>query len=291
MKPARQNYRLVQAEAESRFGKFQHMRFEMPIAPDHINQWQSYRVDLSVTPRPLSARARYCDYWEPHRFERMGELYVVPPNASLHFKAMEPLIHEALVCELDPDTVHSWLGDPIEWTQARLEASLDIPNGAMRQILRRLGQEAHRPGPGHAQMVEFLMGQLGIEFGRHITNIENPGPAPGGLSPWRLQLIDDRLRELRAPPSLETLASLCGMSVRQLTRSFRASRGCTIGEYIAQSRVDRAKFLLGRGESSGSTSRLLGFASQASFTTTFRRATGITPRQFQQHLHRIGTAK
>ena len=35
-------------------------------------------------------------------------------------------------------------------------------------------------------------------------------------------------------PSLAELAELCALSVRQLTRGFRASRGCSLGEHIAQ---------------------------------------------------------
>jgi AraC-like DNA-binding protein len=37
------------------------------------------------------------------------------------------------------------------------------------------------------------------------------------------------LHEIRAAPSLAALAMRCGLSIRTLTRSFRKSRGCTIG--------------------------------------------------------------
>lgn len=265
------------------------MRFEMPVAPDYRGSWETYRLDLSVTPRPLSARARYCDHWEPHRFDRVGELYLTPPGANLHFKSMGPLVHEAITCHLDPDIVHDWLGGPIEWTPARLEGTLDIPGNVLRQLLRRLAMEAHDPGVASAHIVEALMGQLVVELGRHFLAMETG--APHGLSPWRLKLIDERLRELSGPPTLDELSRLCDISVRQLTRGFRISRGCTVGDYIAQIRMDQAKHMIGRGDSPGEIARLLGFASQASFATTFRKSVGVTPRQFQQHLHRTNLRK
>ena len=51
------------------------------------------------------------------------------------------------------------------------------------------------------------------------------GPASGGLAPWRLRLIEERLRELRASPSLSELAALCHLSVRQLTQRVTPGNG------------------------------------------------------------------
>ena len=50
-------------------------------------------------------------------------------------------------------------------------------------------------------------------------------PSGGRLAPWRLKVIDDRLRDAHTAPTLTELAALCYLSVRQLTRSFRESRG------------------------------------------------------------------
>jgi AraC family transcriptional regulator len=94
-------------------------------------------------------------------------------------------------------------------------------------------------------------------------------------------MIEERLREVRSPPTLTELAELCGLSIRQLTRGFRASRGCSIGDYIARTRMDNAKRLLGQGESIKSIAFSMGFGSPSGFCYAFRRATGSTPRQFR----------
>jgi AraC family transcriptional regulator len=76
------------------------------------------------------------------------------------------------------------------------------------------------------------------------------------------------------------------LSVRQLTRGFRASRGRSIGDYVAQSRIDHAKRLLATKQSVKAISYSLGFASPSSFSFAFRRATGETPREFRQRAQR-----
>jgi AraC family transcriptional regulator len=75
--------------------------------------------------------------------------------------------------------------------------------------------------------------------------------------------------------------------VRQLTRGFRANRGRSIGDHVAQCRLDNAKRLLATNESVKSIAYSLGFASPSSFCFAFRRATGETPRQFRQRTLRI----
>jgi AraC family transcriptional regulator len=70
--------------------------------------------------------------------------------------------------------------------------------------------------------------------------------------------------------------------VRQLTRGFRISRGCSIGEYLAQNRLAHAKRMLAMNISVKEVAFSLGFATPANFSTTFRKATGETPRQFRE---------
>jgi AraC family transcriptional regulator len=79
------------------------------------------------------------------------------------------------------------------------------------------------------------------------------------------------------------LAALCNLSVRHLARGFRASRGCSIGEYVAQRQIDHAKRLLTTDESTKSIAYTLGFATSSSFIYAFREATGQTPRQFRRN--------
>jgi AraC family transcriptional regulator len=142
-----------------------------------------------------------------------------------------------------------------------------------------------RPGIATQIMTELIAGQIAIEMFRHGAAITD-GPTRGGLTPWRLRIIDERLAERCDAPTLAELAGLCDLSVRQLARGFRTSRGCSIGEYVARSQIGHAKRLLASDESIKSVAYTLGFASPSNFSSAFRRATGQTPREFRRSLRK-----
>jgi len=131
--------------------------------------------------------------------------------------------------------------------------------------------------------VELMVTQLALEVRRHRTQIAETS-ASGGLAGWRLRLIEERLQEVGKLPTLNELASLCQISVRQLSRGFRASRGCSIGKHVANIQLDHAKRLLTTGQSVKAIAYSLGFSSPASFCYAFRRSTGGTPSLFRQRL-------
>lgn len=240
-----------------------------------------YWLDMCLTPRPEKARGCYRDRWGPHRFERLGEIFLVPPGEAIHVRSERGGDQASIVCEIKATAIDRWLDGGIEWTDRRLEAALDIAHPYIRSCLFRLAEEVPHPGRGSKVLAEMIAGQLAIEVARYCQAIAE-GPITGGLASWRLRLIDERLHRAGAAPSLEDLAALCNISIRQLTRGFRTSRGCSIGDHIAQTRIEIAKRLLGSDESIKSIAFGLGFASPSSFAFAFRRATGSTPSQFRQ---------
>lgn len=80
--------------------------------------------------------------------------------------------------------------------------------------------------------------------------------------------------------SLATIAAQVHLSPRQLARSFRASTGCPVHQYILESRIRRAKALL-RHQSPTIVSMDLGFSSPSHFAQTFRAITGVTPSEYK----------
>jgi AraC family transcriptional regulator len=241
---------------------------------------ERYWLDMCLTPRPEGVRGCYRERWGPHRYEQLGEVFLVPPGEGLHVRSDRGADQRSVVCELDAAAVERWLPGGIEWTDRRLAASLDIVHPHIRSCLFRLAEEAKHPGLGSRELTELLAGQLAIEVARYCEAIAE-GPMVGGLASWRLRRIDERLEQQGPSPALEELADLCGISVRQLTRGFRASRGCSIGDHIALTRIQVAKRLLDSPESIKAIAFMLGFASPSSFSYAFRRATGSTPRQFR----------
>lgn len=280
-----EQYRItIEAERQTPVATAQIVRFDWDAPIDRLSSAvEAYRVDLCLTPRN-NARGCFRDLWGPHRFERIGDTFLLPPGRSLHTRADQGL-QDSVVCQFTPEAVASWFDGELEWTSRRLEASLDIASPQVRGLLMRLCEEMRHPGFASAALTELISAQVAIELSRFCGAI-NDKSASGGLAPWRLRRIDERLTEDAAPPTLAELAALCGLSVRQLTRAFRMSRGCSIGDYIAQSRIDHAKRLLASDVCVKAIAFRLGFSSPSSFSYAFRTAVGETPRQYRQRAYR-----
>lgn len=239
----------------------------------------TYWLDLCLEPRP-NGGACYLDHWLTHRFERVGNVFLLPPGETVQHRCDGGRSHASILCHLRAEPMRKWLDGDLQWTDRRLEASLDITDATIRGLLLRLAEEMRHPGFASEMLVELIAGQLAIELARYFACFDK-APVSGKLASWRLQRIDERLREVRDVPTLDELAALCRLSVRQLTRGFRASRGCSIGDYVVNSRIDHAKRLLASDQSVKAVAYSLGFPSPSGFCFAFRRATGMTPGEFR----------
>ncbi len=281
-----QNTELMHVEAELRApvasAQLVRFHFDKPINT-LMHDDGNYRLDLCLTPRPQNARACYPNRWNPSRYERIGNLFVVPPGEAMIARSDDCGEQSSLVCQLAPEPMRKLFDTKLEWTDKRLLAGLDIRNANIQGLLLRLAQETKHPGFASEMLVELIGAQLAIELSRYCSDSGESNVA-GGLSSWRLRIIDERLREVDSAPTLTELAELCRLSVRQLTRGFRASRGYSIGDYVAESRIEQAKRLLATEQSVKAIAYTLGFSSPSSFCYAFRRATGETPGQFRQSL-------
>jgi AraC family transcriptional regulator len=243
----------------------------------------AHRLNLALTPRPTKARACYPERWNSHRFEQLGDLMFVPAGELLRVGGAGADEGPRINCMIHAEQTRNLLGDDFVWTDRSLHAAFDIRSGTMWSLITRLGEEARYPGFASQMLAETIVVQLVIELFRHASANAH-AHATGGLASWRLRVIDERLAEVCAAPTLAELAEICGLSVRQLTRAFRASCDCSIGDYVARSQIEHAKRLLRTDESIKSIAASLGFASPANFSTAFRRATGLTPREHRGEL-------
>jgi AraC family transcriptional regulator len=275
----------LEAEMATACGAVQIVRRSWVDTIDLVGEPEGHRLELALLlSRSHGARGCFPDRWGPHRFEPIGELFLFPAGHRVHTRS-ECRQQASIVCTFLPDAARDWFDGEIEWTDARLRGSLDIANPALRNLLFRLGEEVRHPGLAGQALVDLMSAQIAIELVRHCLGIEEK-TAIGGLAPWRLRLIDERLADADDCPTLAELAALCNLSVRQLTRGFRASRGRSIGSYIADSRIEQARRMLAADARVKTVAYAMGFASPSNFSVAFRRATGETPRQFRERLGR-----
>jgi AraC-like DNA-binding protein len=97
------------------------------------------------------------------------------------------------------------------------------------------------------------------------------------------KLLDHVQRHSAQKLPLNSAARLCGMSPAQFTRSFKLVAGMSYLAYVTHVRLAEAARLLRVGNMSiAEVADVTGFADQSHFDRRFKRAFGMTPRQFQQ---------
>jgi AraC family transcriptional regulator len=271
----------TQAELVGRDLSVQIVQFEIPVpATSVLTDPDNYQLNMCLTPRPVDSRAGYFRHWGAHRWEKPGDIIVIPPAEELRIGGGE-VRQNSLLCRLSARLVHEVIGHELAWDEQKLAATLDITSARIRALLFRLAEEVRHPGLASDRLLEFMAGELAVELGRYCLEVAER-PVTGGLAGWRLRLIDERLEADPRAPSLDELAGICNISIRQLTRGFKVSRACSIGDYVEQRRMETARRMLMAGDSVKEIAFALGFSSPSSFTFAFRRAVGSSPSEFRQ---------
>lgn len=284
MQIGRQGTLNVEAQLASGFATAEVVHYSFFQPPDsQLQGAHSFRIELSLSPRHRSARGSFADFWGQHRFERIGDLFILPPEMRLRTRCDEQSPLSAIVCELEQSAVMQLFDNLPELSELHLSASLDIRDSRLKSLMLRIGEETRQPGFASELMLELMSGQLAVELIRHGNAIAERVER-GGLGTRQLRLIEERLQSDCRAPTLQELADLCTISVRHLARGFRASKGITIGAYVANSQIAHAKRLLASDVTVSTIADRLGFSSSANFCASFRRSTGLTPGQYRARM-------
>lgn len=173
----------------------------------------------------------------------------------------------------------------IDWDSGRLRRCIDIRSLPINRVLRRIALEMERPGFSTEILVELLTQSILIDLARWFhTPAEQGGISRGGLATWQVKKVKDMMNgSVGKWPSVADLAEACGISRYHLSRSFHQATGSTITEYSAMVRMLHAKALLSEERMAvGAVAKRIGFRSTSSFSTAFRRETGMSPARFIQ---------
>jgi len=118
-------------------------------------------------------------------------------------------------------------------------------------------------------------------------------PARGGLAAWQRRLVASHIEDhLSEQITLTALARLVRLSPYHFSRAFKQSFGMPPHRYHTHRRIERAKVLLGGFALSVTDIGLsLGFSEASSFTTTFRKMTGLTPSRYHRSMAHLPAVK
>lgn len=268
--------RTVQADLATPLGQASIVQDRFARPYDQSGRTDYHHLQLSLLHYRENGRGCFPEVWGRGRFEPIGPLFLLPAKHVVHVRSDCPE-QRSIVFSFGDHALERWFERGVEWSSSQLERSLVIADPEIRRLMMGIGRELRSPGFASEAMVELMGGQIIIALARQLRMVDSAA-AKGGLTPWRLRLIDDYLAEHPAQSSLTALAEACGLSVRQMSRAFRISRGCSIGAHIAQRKMAFAQSRLAMGVPAKTVARETGFSSASNFAAAFRRATGETPR-------------
>ena len=235
----------------------------------------------------LPARNIYCSY-DP-RIERrerqtIDNILLVPPGATL-YAAWTRGHQRTLSCMFDLSKLGLLGGFEWCWENIDLDSTINIHNPFLESLLRRLAEETASPGFASKLQTDSLLTLIAFELRRHYPGLGCPArPDNGRLHPSQLQTLTDLIEASRGlGPSLVELSAACGLQPRQLSEKFKNTLGVTLRQYIAESRIKKARALLQDDQLLvKEVAYICGFQNAAAFTAAFRKATALTPQEYRE---------
>jgi AraC family transcriptional regulator len=233
-------------------------------------------LEMTLSDRPALPRARYLEI--PAMAARpLGEIMFIPAGhaVDLEWEAGRRRVIRCIFRNGDQRP-------PRSWTKEELLAGLDIRSQPVRAAMLGLAEEMTAPGFQSSLLAQSLSGLAAVELGRYFRKPPAFPIGPGRLTPMQMQQIDARILTGGRLPTAGELAAQCGFSKRHFFRVFRRTTGQSLVDYATARRIDRAKALLREnGLVVKQIAHQCGFGTPAAFSAAFRRATGMTPRQYR----------
>jgi len=240
-----------------------------------------YYLDLSLKPRARDSRI----IEGPRRKTPLGDMMFLPRGSS--FKVETGASEHSVLCMTFgmERALRLLQNDRL----SELPPCLDLRAAPIRQTMVRLLEEVRNPGFCSDVLIEGITLTLVVELCRHLGEpIDGKSAMTGKIADWRLKRIRERIHDgLAGPLTIEELAAECRMSPRHLIRTFKNTLGTTLSSYIADARLAHAREqLLDESLRIKVIAGQCGFQSAAAFTAAFRKATGLTPREYRDEMLR-----
>lgn len=160
---------------------------------------------------------------------------------------------------------------------ARLSEPVLLSCDSSLWLAARMYREFRARDGFSALVLESISTELLIAASRqNVRTLERKPP------PW-LEKVKAFLREeFSDPPSLDELAKTVDIHPTHLARVFGQFERCTVGDYIRQVRINHAcQRMVESNKPLVEIALALGFADQSHFTRSFKRVTGMTPKEFR----------
>jgi AraC family transcriptional regulator len=211
------------------------------------------------------------------------DITIWPAGLTFRGRLLDPVA--CLVVQIEPEFVASAGGNEAFVDRFELAPACCVRDSLVAQLLYALRRDVRAGTPcgrlyGESlgtSLVAHLLCRYAV---RHSVQL-----APRhGLGANRLRRVVEYVNDrLETDLSLRELAAVVGLSCDHFARGFKHATGLSVHRYVVSRRIERARRLLrDPGIPIVEVAARCGFAGQSSFTTTFRRVAGITPRAYRE---------
>ena len=145
--------RTIEAQLQIGPGRVALVSEFFPNPVDRIAAGPNHHLQLALSPAPRNAFGCFPEIWGPHRFEHIGELFMMPAEFPLHARS-DARAQKSINCIFDPERAAVWFETHLDWTKPRLAGSLDIKHGEIRRRLFRIAAELQQPGFASEVLIE-----------------------------------------------------------------------------------------------------------------------------------------
>ncbi|MGW4366805.1 GlxA family transcriptional regulator [Nocardia takedensis] len=199
-------------------------------------------------------------------------------RATTHWKFAEDLARRYPSIAVQPDALFTRDGNL--YSSAGVAAGIDL---ALALVEEDHGADVARRV---AQLLVVYMQRAGgqSQFSASLT-----GPAP--RSPLVRKVVDLICADPAFPHTVQTLADHARVSVRHLTRLFRAELEHSPAEYVAFIRFGVARDMLHAGHNVTEAAMAAGYGSSEALRRAFVARLGISPRKYQQRFRTTGSTR
>lgn len=202
-----------------------------------------------------------------------------PPYRRMLLVLEEAFVEEQLFAVAsDRKVLESWFpsgGAPC--TTLHFDARVMLK---LQERLARIEQElAERPVHFEAAIKGLLI-EIFIGISRSGENAVSSGSIRHKLQIE--QILNELTRSFAEPFSADELARRVNLSRSHMDRMFKEATGCTPTQYLTAYRVNQAKLELAQSDRSVlEIAGEVGFGDLSHFYSTFKRLTGVTPKQYR----------
>ncbi|WP_269821841.1 GlxA family transcriptional regulator [Nocardia asteroides] len=208
----------------------------------------------------------------------LGELGLLDGRrATTHWKFTTDLARRYPRAAVDPDAI--FVRDGTLYSSAGVAAGMDL---ALALVEEDHGADVARRV---AQSLVVYMQRAG---GQSQFSASLSGPAP--RTPLVRAVVDLICADPAAPHTVQSLAAHARVSIRHLTRLFRAELERSPAEYVAFIRFGVARDLLHSGAGVTEAAMTAGYGSSEALRRAFVARLGISPRKYQQRFRSTGSA-